>query len=52
MWVRDALEKLSGPQQVKKFPAIVKLEGSLAHSQVPDNRTYPEPWHFSLHLIN
>jgi len=30
----------------------MKSEGSLAHSQVPANRTYPEPRQSSLRLIN
>ena len=31
-WSRVLLEKLTGFQLVKKFPAFMELEGSLTHS--------------------
>ena len=42
-WGRVLLEKLTGFQLVKNFPAFMEPEGSLAHSQVPANCPYPEP---------
>ena len=38
---RVFVEKLTGSQPVKKFPAF--CEGSLPHSQVPATCPYPEP---------
>ena len=32
-WSRDFLEKLTGPQQVKKFPAFMEPESSLLYSE-------------------
>jgi hypothetical protein len=42
-WSRILLEKLTGSQLVKKFPAFMETEGSLPHSQVPANCPYHEP---------
>ena len=39
------LEKLTGFQLIKKFPAFCGTEGSLPHSQVPATCPYPEPDH-------
>jgi hypothetical protein len=40
----DLLQKLTGSQPVKKFPALyVTPEGSLPHLQVPATFPYPEP---------
>jgi hypothetical protein len=36
------LEKLTGRQVVKKFPAFMEPEGSLPHSQQPATCPYPE----------
>jgi hypothetical protein len=41
-WSRVLLEKLTGLQLVKKFPAFMEPEGSLSHSQVPATCPYPE----------
>ena len=37
------LEKLTGVQPVKKFPAFYGTRISLLHSQVPATCPYPEP---------
>jgi len=42
-WSRVLLQKLTGSQLVKKFPALMEPEGSLPHSQVPETCPYPEP---------
>ena len=43
LWNRILLEKLTGFQLVKKFPAFYGTRGSLPNSQVPANCPYPEP---------
>jgi len=48
---RVLLEKLSGSQPVKKFPAFyhfMEFEGSLLHSQEPATCPYPQP-HYPVH---
>ena len=40
---RVLLEKLTGSQLVKKFPAFLEPEGSSPYSQVPATCPYPEP---------
>jgi len=40
---RVLLEKLTGFQLVKKFPAFMEPESSLPHSQVPAICPYPKP---------
>ena len=42
-WNRVLLEKLTGSQVVKKFPAFKEPEGSSPCSQLPATCTYPEP---------
>jgi len=42
-WTRDALEKLTCPQLVKKFPHFMEIVGSLPHSQAPATCPYPAP---------
>jgi hypothetical protein len=45
-WSRILLEKLTGLQLVKKFPALYETRGfitTLPHSQVPATCPYPEP---------
>jgi hypothetical protein len=42
-WSRVLIEKLTGSQPVKKFPAFMEPDGSLLHSQVPATFPYPEP---------
>ena len=42
-WSRVLLEKLTGFQLVKKFPAFMEPESSLPHSQMPAICPYPEP---------
>jgi len=42
-WSRVLLEKLTGSQLVKKFPAFYGTEFSLPYSQVPATCPYPEP---------
>ena len=42
-WCRVLLEKLTGLQLVKKFPAFTEHEGSLPHSQASANSLYPGP---------
>jgi hypothetical protein len=41
-WGRILLEKLTGFQQVKKFPMFFGTRRSLPHSKVPTNRPYPK----------
>jgi len=41
--IRVLLEKLTGSQLVKKFPAFYGTQGSLPQSQVPATCPYPEP---------
>ena len=45
---RVLLEKLTGLQVVKKFPAFMEPEGSLPQSQVLSTFLYPEPAQSSL----
>ena len=40
---QSLLEKLTGSQLVKKFPAFMEPEDSSPHSQVPATCSYPEP---------
>ena len=47
---RALLEKLTGLQLVKKFPAFMEPEGSSPHSQVPDTCPYPKPAQSSPYL--
>ena len=47
-WSR-VLEKLTGSQLVKKFPAFLEPEGSSPYSQVPATSPYPEPTPSSPH---
>ena len=42
-WCRIFLEKLTGLQLVKKFPAFHETQGSLPHSQTSTTRPYPGP---------
>jgi hypothetical protein len=42
-WSRVLLEKLTGPQLVKKFPAFKEPDGLSPHLQVPATCPYPEP---------
>ena len=42
-WSRVLLEKLTGPQLVKKFPHFMEPEVSLPHSQVPTTCPYSQP---------
>jgi len=35
VWSRVLIEKLPGPQLVKKHPSFMKPEGSRQHSQAP-----------------
>ena len=42
-WCRVLLEKLTGLQQVKKFPHFTEPEGSLPHSQASATCLYPGP---------
>ena len=42
-WFRVLLEKLTGLQLVKKFPAFQEPEGSLPHSQTSATCLYPGP---------
>jgi hypothetical protein len=42
-WSRVLLEKLTGSQPVKKFPAFMEHAGSLPHSQIFPTHPYPEP---------
>jgi hypothetical protein len=46
---RVLLEKLTGLQLVKKFPAFHETEGSLPHSQASATCLYPGPAQSSLH---
>ena len=46
-WSRVLLQKLTGFQLVKKFPAFMEPEASLPHSQVPATSPYPEPARYS-----
>ena len=48
-WSRVLLEKLSGSQLVKKFPAFLEPECSSPYSQVPATCPYPEPTPSSPH---
>jgi hypothetical protein len=48
-WSRVLLEKLTGLQLVKKFPAFMEPEGSSPHSQAPATYPYPEPAQSSPH---
>jgi len=48
-WSRVLLEKLTGFQLVKKFPAFMEPVGSLPHSQKPVSCPYPEPIRSSPH---
>jgi hypothetical protein len=41
-WSRVLLEKLTGSQLVKKFPAFYGTPSSLPHSQMPATYPYPE----------
>ena len=47
-WSRVLLEKLTGSQLVKKFPAFYGSRGLLPHLQVPSTCPYPEPAQSSL----
>jgi len=42
-WCRVLLEKLTGLQLVKKFPAFHGTQGSIPHSQASANCLYPGP---------
>jgi hypothetical protein len=42
-WSRVLPEKLTGPQPVKKFPALMESERSLPHSLQPTTCPCPEP---------
>ena len=51
-WNRVLLEKLTGLQLVKKFPAFIEPEGSLPHSQASATRPYPGLAQSSPHAHN
>jgi hypothetical protein len=42
-WSKVLLEKLTGFQLVKKYPAFMEPEGLLSHSEVSTTCPYPEP---------
>jgi hypothetical protein len=50
-WSRVLLEKLTGFQLVKKFPAFTEPESSLPQSSGPANSPYPEPARPTSHFL-
>ena len=51
-WRTVLLKKLTGSQQVKKFPHFTEPEGSLPHSQASASRPYPGLAQSSPHTHN